>query len=103
MNMNPIFSQASNSIIFTSHGYKIFPLYPNKKIVKKNCCPCTKNNNINSNIPPTQLEVLTKPKNISDFITKYESSPPNTGLKAYNNLRYFNSFEQLLEYQRNNN
>ena len=75
---------------------------PNTKSTKNtNCCPCRCTNSLNKNKPPTQLEVLTNPTKISPFITKYKSYPPNTHLEAYNNLKFFNSFEQMLEYNKN--
>ena len=75
---------------------------PNTNSTKNtNCCPCKSTSNLNKNTPPTQLEVLTNPTKISPFITKYKSSPPNTKLEAYDNLKFFNSFEQMLEYNKN--
>ena len=70
-------------------------------IKSTNFCPCRSTSNINRNTQPTQLEVLTNPTKISSFITKYKSSPPNTKLEAYDNLKFFNSFEQMLEYNKN--
>lgn len=99
------FSNAIFTPIVTSNGYKIYPIH-SQKYKEYTCtgyyCNLYKNRLKNLNkTPPTQLSKMTNPKKISDFVTRYESSTSNTGMETYDELKYFNNFEQLLEYKKN--
>ena len=97
------FGDISSAPIFTANGYKIFPLHDSVYYIKNNCCYRQPISSLKVGNPPTQFEVITKPTKVSDFVTKYESFPKNTHLHAYDNLKTFDSFEKLLEYQKSQN